>query len=142
MRWVNEVTIIWTVWNDLEMRQTPNGKNVVSFSVATNESYTPEWWQSIEKTEWHNIVAWWKQAEILSQYVWKWSPLYIKGKLQTRNWEDEGSWKKMYRTDIILQSFQFLWKKSSDDSIQHHPEDTPQVSKNTEEEISVEDLPF
>ena len=106
---VNSVTLIGNLGRDPEVRKTPSGSTVVSFSLATTEKFTDKQGQKQENTEWHNIVAWNKSAETMAQYLKKGSSVYIEGKLKTQSWEDNGV--KKYRTEILVQSFQFLDSK-------------------------------
>jgi single-strand DNA-binding protein len=109
---VNKVTLIGNLGRDPELRKTPSGSAVVSFSMATTEKFKDKQGQQQEQTEWHNIVAWEKTAEIMSQYLKKGSSVYIEGKLKTQSWEDNGV--KKYRTEILVQQFQFLDSKPQD----------------------------
>ncbi len=83
-----------------ELKTTPNGIKVTTFSIATSEKYKEE-----EKTEFHNIVAFGKTAEIIAQYVEKGQLLLVEGKLSTSSWEKDGQ--KFYKTDVICEKFQF-----------------------------------
>lgn len=150
MKWLNEAKIIWTIWNDLELKQTPNWVSVLSFSMATNEAYTNDAGEKIETTDWHNLVAWDKSAEIIAQYLKKWSKLYVCWKMRTRSW-DKDDWSKWYKTEIILKDFVFLdskWEWSESDpkasETKTKKSKTKSVKKKTpkEEEISIEDIPF
>lgn len=142
---LNKVQIIGNITQDLELKQTPNGQNVMSFSVATNRNWTDGSWMRQEQTEFHNIVLWGKLAEIASEYLWKWKKVYIEGRLQTRNWEAQ-DWTKRYRTEIIWENMIMLDKKW-DSEWYNSPSNnsSPAVKKSTpkqEEEISIEDIPF
>ncbi len=109
---LNKVMLIGNVGQDPEMKYTPQGTPVVSFSLATNESYKDQNGQLIERTEWHRCVAWRKAAETIGQYVHKGSKLYVGGKLQTRSWDDkEGN--KRYTTEIVVDDFMFLDSKGA-----------------------------
>src|SRR5438045_9322635 len=85
---VNKVILVGNVGNDPEVRYSQRGTPVANFSLATNEKFKDrnDEWQ--ERTEWHNIVAWKRLAEIVGEYVKKGAKLYIEGKLQTSSWED------------------------------------------------------
>lgn len=102
---VNKVTILGRLGKDPELTSTPSGKQVCKFSVATSKKYNGK-----EHTEWHNIVAWNKTAELCSQYLAKGSQCYLEGELQTRSWETD-SGQKRYATDIVANSVQFLGGK-------------------------------
>ncbi len=104
---VNKVIIIGTLGKDPELRKTPNGNSVASFSVATNEKFTDSKGQKQEKTEWHNIVVWSKLADLCGQYLAKGKGVYLEGKIQTRSWDDNDG-KKRYTTEIVASTVQFL----------------------------------
>ncbi len=106
---VNSVILIGNLGRDPELRKTPSGASVCSFSIATTERYTDKQGQRQEETEWHNITAWNKQADAMGQYLRKGSAVYIEGKLKTQSWEDNGV--KKFKTDIIVKNFQFLDSK-------------------------------
>ncbi|MCL5951391.1 MAG: single-stranded DNA-binding protein [Chloroflexi bacterium] len=100
MRGLNKVQIIGNLGRDPEMRYTPNGKPVTSFTVAVSRSWVKPEGERMEKTEWFNVVAWERLAEICNQYLSKGSPVYVEGRLETRSWEAENG-QKHFRTEII-----------------------------------------
>ncbi len=87
-RGLNKVMIIGNLGRDPEMRYTPSGRPVTTFSVATNRQYTNAEGEKQTDTEWFNVVAWGKLAEICNQYLSKGRQVYVEGRLQTRRWED------------------------------------------------------
>lgn len=99
--------IIGNLVRDPEMRYTPSGRPVTSFSVATNRSWTPVGGTTQEATEYHNVVTWAKLAEICNQFLKKGAKVYVAGRLQTHNWEDLQK-VKHYRTEIIADDVIFL----------------------------------
>lgn len=103
---VNKVILIGRLTKDPEMRTTATGQTVASFGLATNRNWTDKSGQKQEQTEFHNIVAWAKSAEIISQYSKKGSELYVEGRLQTRNWDDKQTGQKKYMTEIVIENFQ------------------------------------
>ena len=103
---VNKAIIVGRITQDLELKTTNNGREVVSFSIATNQNWTDQSGQKQEKTDFHNIVFWGKQAATIAQYCVKGQELYVEGRLETRSWDDD-SGKKNYRTEIIGNTFQF-----------------------------------
>ncbi len=148
---LNKAQVIWRITGDIELKQTPNGQNVTSFSVATNRNWTDSSWTRQEQVEFHNIVLWWKLAEIASQYMRKGSKVYIEWRLQTRNWEAQDGTKR-YRTEIVWENLIMLDNKN-DNSWDFSSNSKPNISTNSswavnktkvkeEEEISVEDIPF
>ena len=104
---VNKVILIGNLGSDPEVRYTPNGQAVANFSIATSESWTDKSGQRQDRTEWHRIVVWNRQAENCAKYLSKGSSVFVEGKLQTRNWEDKNGQKK-YTTEIIASSVQFM----------------------------------
>lgn len=105
--YINKVTILGNLTRDPEIRALPSGIKVVSFSLATNRTWKDQAGKKQEATEFHNIVAFGKLAELIAQYSKKGSSLYVEGRLQTRSWEDKANGEKKYRTEIVIESFQF-----------------------------------
>ena len=99
-RGLNKVMIIGNLGRDPEMRYTPSGKPVTSFSVATSRSWVTAEGERHEATEWFNVVAWRDLAEICNQVLRKGAKVYIEGRLQTRGWEGQDG-QKHYRTEIV-----------------------------------------
>jgi single-strand DNA-binding protein len=96
---LNKVILIGRLGRDPEMRYTPSGQPVANFSLATDESYTGKDGQKVQKTEWHKVVVWGKQAEFCGNYLSKGRLVYIEGKLETRRWTDKDGVEK-YTTEI------------------------------------------
>ena len=105
---VNKVILLGNVGKDPEIRSTPGGTKVASFSIATSERQKDASGNWVDRTEWHNLVAFSKLADIVESYVKKGSKLYIEGRLNTRNWEDKDTKKKVYRTEIIVNDLSLL----------------------------------
>ena len=147
---LNKAMIIGNITRDPEVRTTPAGQTVANFSVATNLVWTDQSGQKQEKVEFHNVVAWRKLAEIVGQYLKKGGKVYIEGRLQTRNWDDKETSKKMYRTEIVADNLIMLDRAgsrtaASAPSEQPTPKDDfaqPSSPANNESEINVEDIPF
>jgi single-strand DNA-binding protein len=99
-RGLNKVMIIGHVGRDPEMRYTPNGRPVTSFSVATSRTWTSAEGERREEVEWFNVVAWGALAEICKTHLSKNQQVYVEGRLQTRGWEDETG-KKHFRTELV-----------------------------------------
>ncbi|HWX56755.1 MAG TPA: single-stranded DNA-binding protein [Verrucomicrobiae bacterium] len=108
MKSVNKVIVLGNVGKDPEVKFTPNGTAVAKFSLATNERFKDKSGEFQERTEWHNIVAWQRLAEIVGEYVKKGSKIYIEGRIQTSTWEDKQSGEKKYRTEIIANDLVLL----------------------------------
>lgn len=103
--YLNKVLLYGNLTRDPELRALPSGQQVASFGLATNRSFRNKEGQQQEQTEFHNIVAFGRTAEVMGQYLKKGRPVYIEGRIQTRSWEAEGT--KKYRTEIVVDSFQF-----------------------------------
>lgn len=99
-RGLNKVMIIGNVGREPEMRYTPSGRPVTSFSVATTRTWTSAEGERREETEWFNVVAWGNLAEICKSHLTKNQQVYVEGRLQTRGWEDEQG-KKHFRTELV-----------------------------------------
>ena len=105
---VNKVILVGNLGKDPEIKYTPSGVAQAKFSLATNESYKDKSGQWQERTEWHNIVAWQRMAEIIGEYVKKGSKIYIEGRLQTSSWDDKETGQKKYKTEIIANELVLL----------------------------------
>ena len=95
---VNKVILVGNLGKDAEVRVTPGGQSVASFSIATTENWTSKEGEKKEQTEWHRIVLWGKAADSLQPYLVKGKQIYLEGRLQTRQWEKEGQ--KHYTTEV------------------------------------------
>lgn len=91
---------------DPELKALPSGASVTSFSVATNRTWKDKTGAKQEAVDYHNVVAYDKPAELIHQYLKKGQPIYVEGRINTRSWDDKDGTKK-YRTEIVLESFQF-----------------------------------
>ena len=154
---LNKAMIIGNLTRDPELRNTPSGQSVVSFSVATNLVWTDQSGQQQKKTEFHNIVAWRKLAEICAKYLKKGSKVYLEGRLQTTDWQGQDGVKR-YRTEIVAENMIMLDKApaggqgptGSAPQLPNEPTITPigtpsapSVDKGLgEQEIRIEDVPF
>ncbi len=114
-RGVNKVILIGNLGKDPEIRYTQSGTAVANFTVATTESWGGKDGQERqEKTEWHNIVAWARLAEICNQYLAKGRQVYIEGRIQTRKWEDRDG-NTRYTTEIVARDMQMLGSRGDSD---------------------------
>ncbi len=109
---LNKVLLIGHLGRDPEIRYTPSGLAITTFSLATTEAYTNKDGNRETKTEWHRLVAFGRLAEICSEYLNKGSMVYVEGKLQTREWEDRDG-NKRRTTEIVVSNMQMLDKKGS-----------------------------
>jgi len=112
---VNKVILVGRLGKDPELRSIPSGTSVAKFSLATDERFTDKSGEKQERTEWHNIVAWGKLAEICGQYLRKGKLVYIEGSIRTDSWDDKETGVKKYRTEIIANTMQMLDKKGDDE---------------------------
>lgn len=103
--YLNKTFVLGNLTRDPELRQTASGIAVCSFGVATNRRYTDKQGQKQDQAEFHNVVAWGRQAEIISQYLRKGSSLLVEGRLQTRSWQDPQGGKHS-RTEVIAEQIQ------------------------------------
>jgi single-strand DNA-binding protein len=96
---VNKVILVGNLGRDAELRYTPGGAAVATLNLATTEVWNDRNNQRQEKTEWHRVVVWGKQAESLQEYLTKGKQIYVEGRLQTRQWDDKDG-NKRYTTEI------------------------------------------
>lgn len=133
---LNKVLLIGNLGKDPELSYLPSGIAVAKFSVATGERWKDDTGNFQEKTEWHNIVAWRKLADICAQYLKKGSKVYIEGKLQTRSWDDKNTGVKRYMTEIVADDLIMLDSKGASGT--NSEIERPQEPAGTEKD----DLPF
>jgi len=105
---VNKVILLGNVGKDPEIKVLPSGQPVANFSIATSDRYKDQQGNFQDRTEWHNITAYGKLAEIVRDYVKKGGKLYVEGRLTTRSWDDKESGKKVYRTEIVVADLSLL----------------------------------
>lgn len=103
---LNKVQLIGNVGKDPEVTSFDNGSKVAKFTLATSEKYTDKSGQKQERTDWHNIVAWGPQADLVEKYVTKGRQLYIEGQIRNRSWEQDGV--KKFATDINCSTLLFI----------------------------------
>jgi single-strand DNA-binding protein len=136
---VNKVIIVGNLGKDPELRYTQSGVAFCNISVATADQWTNQGGQRQEKTEWHRITVWKKQAENCAKYLRKGSSAYIEGRLQTRSWEESGQ--KRYSTDIVAEVVKFLGTpvtgRNDPQSMQSHSQ-----SAFGDHGSSLDDVPF
>lgn len=111
-RGLNKVLLIGNLGRDPEMRYTPSGKPVTSFSLASSRSWVSSDGERREETEWFNVVAWGNLAEICNQHLARGQQVYIEGRLQTRSWED-GNGQRHFRTEVVANEMIILGKRVS-----------------------------
>jgi single-strand DNA-binding protein len=156
---LNKAFILGNLTRDPELRQTPSGQALSSFGVATNRFYTDSTGQKHKQAEFHNVVAWGRNAELVSQYLHKGSSVLIEGRLQTRSWQDQQG-TKHWRTEIVAERIQLgprptgagggEWNEAANREPPPTPEPKPAATDATPiielpedgEEIDVKDIPF
>jgi single-strand DNA-binding protein len=112
---VNKVILVGRLGKDPEIRSTPQGTSVARFTIATDEKFTDRNGEKQERTEWHNIVAWSRLAEICGQYLKKGKLVYIEGSIRTDSWDDKETGVKKYRTEVIANTMQMLDRRGEDE---------------------------
>jgi single-strand DNA-binding protein len=105
---VNKVLLLGNVGKDPEIRASQGGMTIASFTLATADRQKDQTGQWTDKTEWHNLVAFGRTAEIVRDYVKKGTQLFVEGKIQTRSWDDKESGQKKYRTEILVNDMSLL----------------------------------
>ena len=111
---VNKVILVGRLGKDPEIRSVPSGTSVAKFTIATDEKFTDRSGERQERTEWHNIVAWGKLAEICGQYLKKGKLVYIEGSIRTDSWDDKESGQKKYRTEIVANTMKMLDRRGDE----------------------------
>lgn len=118
-RGLNKVMVIGNMGRDPEMRYTPSGKPVTSFSLASSRSWVTPSGERREETEWFNVVAWGGLAEICNDKLSKSQQVYIEGRLQTRSWEDENG-QRHFRTEVVASDMIILGPRDRKTSTNNH----------------------
>ena len=137
---VNKVLLIGNLGRDPEVRYTTGGSPVANFTMATTDRWNdPGTGEKKERTEWHRIVVWGKQAEIAGEYLRKGRQVYVEGALQTREWTDRDG-NKRYTTEVRALRFQMLGKRD-DAPVSPAGQETPAVAE-PESGYSEDDIPF
>ena len=151
--YLNKAMIIGNLTRDPEIKSLPSGARVASFGVATNRVWKDKNGQKQENTDYHNIVVFGRQAEIVGQYMKKGSSILVEGRMQTRSWDDAGTGTKKYRTEVIADRIQFGPRPSgasftpatgTSAPAPAHEDDKKALDtiEYPEEEINPEDIPF
>ena len=110
---LNKVMLIGRLGQDPEIRYTQSGSAVANATIATNDYWTDKQGGKQERTEWHSLVLWGKLADLAQSYLKKGSQVYVEGRMQTRDWEDQQG-QKHYKTEVVVTTMQFLDAKMSD----------------------------
>jgi single-strand DNA-binding protein len=144
---VNKVILIGRLGKDPELKYTPNGTPVAKFSLATDEVFKDQSGETQKRTEWHNIVAWKRLAEICGEYLTKGKQVYIEGSIRSRQWEDQ-SGNKRTAYDIVARTMQMLGSRADSERAAAAPAErpaapaAPEPEAPPESEITDEDIPF
>jgi single-strand DNA-binding protein len=149
---VNKVFLLGNVGKDPEIRTTGNGMTVATFSLATADRAKDTEGNWTDRTEWHNLVAFQRTAEIVRDYVKKGSQLFIEGKIQTRSWEDKETKVKKYRTEILVNELSLLGGRGGEagsssggysrSSSSSSSSASAPASDYADQQITDEDIPF
>jgi len=142
MRGVNKVILVGNLGRDPEVRYTKDGKAVATLNVATTEQWNDQNGQRQEKTEWHRVVLWGKQAETAKEYLSKGRQVYIEGRLETRTWDDREG-KKRYTTEVRANQMIMLGGRG-DGGVGREAPSAPEAPEGPHEpfEATEDDVPF
>lgn len=138
--YLNKAIIYGNLTRDPEVKALPSGQQVASFGVATNRTWKDKDGSKKEQTEFHNCVAFGRTAEVIGQYMHKGKPIYIEGRIQTRSWEGKEDGKKQYRTEVVVETFQF--GPTAPGTSRTEREDRGEDTDGRGEEIGAEEIPF
>ena len=150
--YLNKALLFGNLTRDPELRALPSGMNVCNFSIATNRTYKDRDGKKQEQTDFHNVVVFGRQADVVNQYLKKGSSVFVEGRMQTRSWEKDGE--KKYRTEVVADRVQFGPKgsggarsaSSSQGDDQTPPEDMGSGGGSgieyPKDDINPDDIPF
>lgn len=139
---VNKVILVGNVGKDPEVKYTPSGVALAKFGLATNERYKDKSGEWQDRTEWHNVLAWERLAEIVGEHVHKGTKLYVEGRLQTSSWEDRQTGDKKYRTEIVARDIVLLGTPDAPEHGTRRVDDEREPVVAGAGEITDEDIPF
>ncbi len=154
--YINKAIIFGNLTRDPELRALPSGVNVASFSIATNRVFKDKNGAKQEQADFHNIVVFGRQADLVAQYLKKGSTAFIEGRIQTSSWDDKKTGEKKYRTEIVAEYVQFGPRGSgstgapSAGGAENHPMNEDTAGGNAagpgidypKEDINPDDIPF
>lgn len=154
--YINKAFIYGNLTRDPEMKALPSGTSVTSFGVATNRTWKDKNGVKQDSATFHNVVAFGKQAEVLHQYCKKGSPIFVEGRIENRSWDDKTSGEKKYRSEIVVENFQFGPKSAGFSGAsaaaasaapaaakgKSAPQEELQTIEYPEEDINPDDIPF
>lgn len=139
---LNRVMLIGNLGKDPELRYTTSGVAVATFSLATNESWKDQDGNLQERTEWHNIVAWKKLAEICGEWLKKGKKIYVEGRIQTRSYDDKNTGAKKYMTEIVADNIIMLDSKGAGEGSSASPSAASEATPAPAAGRINDDLPF
>jgi len=149
MLYKNSVTLIGNITRDIEIKALPTGMKIAKFSIATNRTWKDKDGNKKEETEFHNIVAFKTQAELIHQYCHIGDQILVDGRLHTSSWDDKTSGQKRYKTEIMVEAFQFGQKKAqnatrTNETAQNeeYTNSGNQEASTGQNEVNPEDIPF
>lgn len=134
--YLNKAMVYGNLTRDPELKSLPSGMQVASFSLATNRTWNDKDGKKQEAVDYHNVTSFGKQAEVIAKYLTKGSPVYVEGRLQTQSWEKDGV--KHYRTEIVVEQFQFGPKKE----VAQSNDSAPVLPEYPTKDINPEDIPY
>lgn len=135
---VNKVILIGNLGADPEIRYTAGGQAVANFRLATSENWTNKEGQREQRTEWHRVVVWGKQAELCKEYLSKGRQVFVEGRLQTRQWDDKDG-NTRYTTEVVAQGVRFLGGRGADTRDDHS---SPDSGSAPSDDFYENDIPF
>ncbi|MGE0762060.1 MAG: single-stranded DNA-binding protein [Bdellovibrionales bacterium] len=144
MAGINKVILVGRLGTDPEVKTVSGGNTVARLSLATSETWNDKNGQKQERTEWHRVVVWGKLAELCGRYLSKGRQVYIEGRIQTRQWEDQQG-QKRYTTEVVAQTVQFLGagQASAGANQQQHDSELPAQDFGPEPSFdAAEEIPF
>lgn len=150
---VNKVILVGNLGKDPEVKYTPQGTAVAKFTLATNERFKDKSGEWQDRTEWHNLVAWARTAEIVGEYLKKGRTVYVEGSLRTSSWEDKQTNQKKYKTEIVVNDLVLLGGRGegggggesyggSRGTSNHFDQSAPEAEPAGASPITDEDIPF
>jgi len=137
----NKITLVGNLGRDPELRYTPQGTPVCSFTVATNEKRKDKAGEAQDHTTWFRVTLWGRQAETASQYLTKGRPIYVEGRLRLEEWTDRDG-KQRYTLEVHATDMQFIGGGRGDDAPSMASKPSSAASSAPEPELSDDDIPF
>ena len=139
---VNKAILIGNLGRDPELKYTPGGQAVATFSLATTERWTGQDGQKNEKTVWHNIVAWGRQAELAKEYLRKGRQVYVEGRIDNRSYDKKDGSGKAYVSEVVAQIIRFLGSRSDAEAGAPSSQEPTPAGQPEDSAGNDDDLPF